>query len=42
VINRGRRLSGHEHQHDSMWTEGTWREREDHADQVTVEVRFKE
>lgn len=33
---------GQEHQHDSTWTDEIWREWDDYADQVSVEVRFKE
>jgi hypothetical protein len=30
-----------EHQHESLWTDETWRDWSDYADRVTVEVRFK-
>jgi hypothetical protein len=32
----------HAHQLDSMWTDESWREWDDYADLVSVEVRFKE
>jgi hypothetical protein len=30
-----------EHEHESMWTDDSWRQWSDYADRVTVQVRFK-